>query len=123
MENQQVNKPESVRLEPVPNVIIETAGSELFETNNSLSGTISTATIYEEMRTLKKEMVEIKSNFNSLKEEIKENYSKINVSLDKVFRILSSQEPMNKEEAVAREHSIPVRFLWRIVRFRDKNLQ
>jgi hypothetical protein len=44
VENQQVNKPESVRLEPVPNVIIETAGSELFETNNSLSGTISTAT-------------------------------------------------------------------------------
>jgi hypothetical protein len=71
------------------------------ETNNSPSDTISTATIYEDMRTLKKEMVEIKTNFNALKEEIKVNYSKINVSLDKIFRVLSSQEPMHKAQAVA----------------------
>jgi hypothetical protein len=71
------------------------------ETNNSPSDTISTATIYEDMRTLKKEMVEIKTNFNALKEEIKENYSKINISLDKIFRVLSSQEPMHKAQAVA----------------------
>jgi hypothetical protein len=53
------------------------------------------------MRTIKQEIEEIKTNFNALKEEIKENYSKINVSLDKIFRILSSQEPMHKEQAVA----------------------
>jgi hypothetical protein len=87
-------------LEPVPNIIIETVGSEL-ESNNSPADTLYTATIWEDMRTIKQEIEEIKTNFNALKEEIKENYSKINVSLDKNFRILSSQEPMHKEQAVA----------------------
>ncbi|KAH0820766.1 hypothetical protein GEV33_002025 [Tenebrio molitor] len=89
-----------VRLESVPNIIIETVGSEL-ESNNSPADTLYTATICEDMRTIKQEIEEIKTNFNALKEEIKENYSKINVSLDKIFRILSSQEPMHKEQAVA----------------------
>jgi hypothetical protein len=98
IENQEDN--ESARLEPVPNIIIETVGSEL-ESNNSPADTLYTATIWEDMRTIKQEIEEIKTNFNALKEEIKENYSKINVSLDKNFRILSSQEPMHKEQAVA----------------------
>jgi hypothetical protein len=85
-------------LESVPNIIIETVGSEL-ESNNSPADTLYTATICEDMRTIKQEIEEIKTNFNALKEEIKENYSKINVSL--FFRILSSQEPMHKEQAVA----------------------
>ncbi|KAH0817165.1 hypothetical protein GEV33_005626 [Tenebrio molitor] len=89
-----------LRLEPVPNIIIETVGSEL-ESNNGPADTLYAATICEDMRTIKQEIEEIKTNFNALKEEIKQNYSKINVSLDKIFRILSSQEPMHKEQAVA----------------------